>query len=218
MNKEMIKGVISILAVILFFVLASYFIQKNIGFIQDNLDFGIYGMIVFIIVLILSIVAAPVSVIPMIPLASGLWGWIITGFLCIIGWTIGAAVAFWLARKYGVGLVDKIISIDKIYKYQDFFPEKHLFFTVLFLRMVMPVDGLSYFMGLFTKMKFYPYLSATIIGITPFSFVFAYAGTLNIWWQIFFLGLAGIIFCFGIIVSYYSRRLNKKAKHKNKRK
>jgi uncharacterized membrane protein YdjX (TVP38/TMEM64 family) len=40
--------------------------------------------------------------------------------------------------------------------------------------MVIPVDILSYVVGLLTNMSLWKYTLATIIGITPFSFIFSY--------------------------------------------
>jgi len=37
------------------------------------------------------------------------------------------------------------------------------------LRMVLPVDILSYALGLFSNISFIRYMLATIIGVTPFS-------------------------------------------------
>jgi len=41
--------------------------------------------------------------------------------------------------------------------------------------MAIPVDVLSYTLGLFTSISFSRYLLATFIGVIPFAFFFAYA-------------------------------------------
>jgi len=56
--------------------------------------------------------------------------------------------------------------------------------------MTVPVDVLSYVLGLFSRMKSAPYFFATLIGVAPFAFVFAYAGTLPFLYQMEALGLA----------------------------
>lgn len=40
---------------------------------------------------------------------------------------------------------------------------------------VVPVDILSYAVGLFVPMSYSAYLAATVLGVTPFAFVFAYS-------------------------------------------
>jgi len=211
MNKEKINAILGLFIILILFVLCSYFVQNNLDLIQKYIGVGIFGIFVYVLMLIVSIVFAPVSVIPLIPLASGLWGWKIAGILNIIGWTIGACIAFILARKYGAPLVDKLFSMKKINDLEKYIPEKHLFLGVVFFRMVTPVDGLSYVLGLFTKMSFTSFTLATIIGITPFAFIFAYAGTLALEYQILFLTLAIFVFLFGIWVAYgnYKKRMRK---------
>ena len=81
-----------------------------------------------------------------------------------------------------------------------------LFLTVVFFRMVIPVDGLSYFLGLFSKMSFKSYTLATVIGITPFALVFAYAGGLNIYYQIGALAIAFLIFLIAVLIGNYRKK------------
>ncbi|MBS3072466.1 TVP38/TMEM64 family protein [Candidatus Pacearchaeota archaeon] len=212
-TKSKLNAAISIALIIILFLFVSYLVQTNIDYIRNNLDYGINGMIFYIIALVISIVFAPVSVVPLIPIASGLWGWQITGLLNIIGWSLGAVIAFLISRKYGVPLVSKLLPIKKLYDFEKYLPEKHLFFVVVFFRMVTPVDGLSYVLGLFTRMSFVSFTLATVIGITPFSFIFAYAGTLNLWYQILFLTIAFLVFLLGVLIAY----LNYKRKEKSRK-
>jgi len=64
-------------------------------------------------------------------------------------------------------------------------PKENLFLGIIFLRMVIPVDILSYALGLFSKIKTRDYLLATIIGVSPFAFIFAYLGRMPFYYQIF---------------------------------
>jgi len=170
-------------------------VQENIDFVRENIDFGIWGMLLYTLIVIASIVFAPVAVMPLMPLASGLWGWQITALLSIVGWTIGAAIAFGIARKYGKKLIKKIVSLNEIEEFEKRIPKKNIFLTIVFLRMTVPVDGLSYLFGLFSRISFKTYILATIIGITPFSIAFSYAGGISIVWQGAALAIAlGILF------------------------
>ncbi len=210
-TRSRLNAAISIILIVILFLLISYLVQQNIDYVRNVLDYGIYGKMAYILMLIISIVFAPVSVVPLIPIASGLWGWKVTGILNVIGWSLGAITAFLISRKYGVPLVSKLIPIKKLYNFEKYIPEENLFLAVVFFRMVTPVDGLSYILGLFTRMSFFSFTLATIIGITPFSFVFAYAGTLSILYQILSLGAAFFIFLLGILIAYFNyKRKNKK--------
>lgn len=194
------KSILGILIIIILFVLFSYFVQTNLGFFEDLIGEGVSGMLIYVLIKIIAIVVAPVSTLPLVSVASNLWGGFIAGVLNIIGWTIGAMIAFMLARKYGVDLIKKFVPIKKINKLEGRIPEENIFWSVVFLRMVIPVDILSYALGLFSKMKARDYLLATIIGIIPFAFILAYIGALPFYYQLIVLLIAGIILLVGLII------------------
>src|SRR3989344_7364827 len=112
MISKKFKSVIGLALVVALFMIASYLVQKNSGFFYSYLNMGGFGMVLFVFIMILSIVIAPVSSMPLLPIASGMWSWQIAGILSIIGWTIGAVIAFLLAREYGVNLVGKVLPMD----------------------------------------------------------------------------------------------------------
>lgn len=198
------KTVLSLLLIIFLFLLASYLIQNNIGNIDDYIVDGYYGALIFVFIEIIATVFAPISAIPLLPLMSETYGWFIAGLLSIVGWTIGSVIAFMLARRYGAPLVRKLISLEKISEIEKKIPETNFFWSIVFLRMVLPVDILSYVLGLFSKVKFNIYFWATLIGITPFAFVLAYLGTLPLYYQVSFF-ITGILF---LILGYllYKKR------------
>lgn len=206
MKKEAINSLFGILLIILFFIFSSYLIKNNIFNIKSYFDYGITGVIIYLILVIVSIVIAPISVVPFMPLASNLWGWKATALLSILGWTIGAMIAFILARKYGVDLVKNLIDLKKIQKLEKLIPEENLFFTIVLLRMITPVDGVSYFFGLFSRISFKKFTLATIIGITPFAFIISYLGTVPIIYQILVFSIMFIILFSGLIITYYIKR------------
>ncbi|OIO41598.1 hypothetical protein COU56_03160 [Candidatus Pacearchaeota archaeon CG10_big_fil_rev_8_21_14_0_10_31_9] len=209
-TKSRTNAALSLVFIVALFLLISYLVQQNVDYIKSNLYYGINGKLIYIGALIISIVFAPVSVVPLMPIASGLWGWKIAGVLNIIGWSLGAVIAFLISRKYGVPLVSKLIPIKKLRKFEKYIPEENLFLAVVFFRMVTPVDGLSYILGLFTRMSFTSFTLATVIGIAPFSFVLAYAGTLSIGYQILSLSAAFLMFLIGLIIAYFSYKKKNK--------
>ncbi len=143
---------------------------------------------------------APVSALPLLPIASNVFGWVVAGWLSVVGWLIGSAIAFILSRRYGRPLVEKVVSLDKIGKIEKMIPEENLFWSIVFLRMSVPVDILSYVLGLFSHVKFRTYMLASLIGIIPFAFVFSYLGTLGIYYQLLALLIALIIILVGVLV------------------
>lgn len=189
--KDFIKVAGGIVILALLFILASMLADKYQNeiwaFVNDD---GMFGMAAYVLLTVGSVVIAPVSTLPLMPIASAMWGWVMAGILSVVGWTVGAQIAFFLARRYGKPLLQKIISLDKLEKYEKRIPEENIFWTVVFLRMSVPVDILSYAFGLFSRIKSLPYFFATLIGVMPFAFVFAYVGTLPLSYQMGALGLA----------------------------
>ena len=205
LNKEKINAGIGILAILVLFILVSYIVQSNLEYFNNMFGKSFLWMILYVLIVIISIVLAPVSSVPLLPIASLTWGWFIAGVLSIIGWVIGAVFAFILSRKYGVPLVSRFIPFKKINEFERKFPKENLFWSIVFLRMAMPVDVLSYILGLFTCIKFRTYFFATIIGVTPFGFVLAYLGTLSLYYQLIFFIVSMTI----LLMGYYIKNKGK---------
>lgn len=181
------------------FLLSAFLSQKFASDIRRIVgEAEVWGMLLYVGLTILAIVLAPVSTTPLLPLAANLWGGFWAAVLSIIGWTAGAQIAFWIARKYGRPIVEKVIPAKKLQWAEErlsqwFSSKEHFFWTVVFLRMALPVDILSYALGLFTRMNGVHYFFATLIGVTPFGFFFSYAGTFPVQYQIAALTAALII-------------------------
>lgn len=137
--------------------------------------YGANGMLAYVAVTALAVVAAPLSAMPLLPLATASWGPGIAALLSILGWTIGAVLAFLLARTLGRRVIARFVSLEHAERVAQRIIGTNVFVAVLLLRMVVPVDVLSYAVGLFVPIRFGAYVLATIIGVTPFAFVFAYA-------------------------------------------
>lgn len=203
LNKNTLRGVLALIIVAGLFVLASIAASRYENEIQLLVkDGGVFGMSAYVMITIIAVVVAPISTLPLMPLASMLWGWPIAGVLSIIGWAIGAQIAFSIARRFGKSFIEKIISVEKLKTIEERIPKRQLFWSVVFLRMTIPVDVLSYALGLFSQMKSSTYFFATLIGVTPFAFVFAYAGTIPILYQIEFLVVLSIV----LLLWHVSRR------------
>jgi uncharacterized membrane protein YdjX (TVP38/TMEM64 family) len=172
-------------ALIVLFVAVSY-ISSRYGNDIKNLVLlqGVTGMLFYVILLIAAEVVAPVSFLPILPLAVTLWGSLAAAVLSIAGWTVGAVIAFFLARRYGRSLISRLVNLQRIDEIGSAIPEKQIFWAVVFFRIIFPVDILSYALGLFTKMKPKPYVLASLIGISPFAFILSYGVTLPISYQI----------------------------------
>ncbi len=217
-RKDKIKAAIGIIFIVVVFLTISYLIQKDLENIKRLISFGAISMVGYVLILIFATVVAPVNAFPLLPVASSVWGWFITGILSIIGWTIGAVIAFSLARKYGVPLITKFVSLEDIAKYEKIIPEENIFWSIVFLRMSLPVDILSYILGLFSHIKLRTYLFASIIGIAPLAFIFAYIGGLPFKYQViaFVVAVIMLLVGYGINKGYKKYKLIKMLKKQKK--
>jgi len=192
------RETLTFLSVVVFFIAVAVFSYLYTDELKNLVQAqGIIGIIAYLLLLITAVVVAPVSVFPLLPLAVVLWGVFVTVVLNVIGLTIGAMIAFGLARYFGRPLIKKFKFLKKVEELEGIIPEKYLFLTVILLRMIFPVDILSYAIGLFTKMHWFSYLIATFLGILPFYLVFAYGLNLSVKYQI-------LIGAFGILIILFS--------------
>jgi len=211
-RKEQILAIIGIVFIIILFLVTSYLVQRNFNSLRNLIvGFGIYGMLAYILLLIIGVVVAPISVFPVIPLVSRLYGWFIAGILSIVGWTLGSLIAFIIARNYGSPLVRKLVSLEDIDRYEKMIPEENIFWSIVFLRISVPIDALSYILGLVSHIKLRTYIFATLIGVSPGAFIFAYIGTFPVIYQIVAFLAALVILLTGLKIRQVYR-LKKKLK------
>ena len=201
MNPK-IKSLLEILAIILLFALSSYLVRQNIDFLKSIIG-NDFGILFYILIAIFAVVVAPISMMPLIPLASNIFGWIYAAIFSIVGWTIGSFIVFFISRKYGVPLIKKFVSLEKLEKLENKIPKENLFLDLILLRMIIPVDILSYAISLFTKINFRTYALTTIIGIIPFAFAFSYLGTIPLKYQI--IGILIAMFIIGVISEFHKK-------------
>lgn len=197
--KEKIKYVIPIIFIIIIFILASYISQNNLDFLTKYIKGNVLGIIIYIAILIVSAVIAPIDLVFLMPVASAAWGVVPAALLSLIGWTLGSSIVFFLCRRYGVQLIKKLLPLEKINKYERIMPKKNVFLSIIFLRIAMPIDIISYAIGLLTKIRFAPFFFSTLIGFTPLAFFLAYVGTLPMEMQIIGIILFLLIVTIGFL-------------------
>ncbi len=181
-----IKNLISFLLLAIIFIIISIIVKQNIEPIKSfigSVDF-IIGASIYILIAFITTVIAPLSSVPFMLIASNAWGWQVTGILSFFSWSLGSLAAFFIAVKFGKPLIKKFVSLDKLEKYERRMPKENIFWTIVLLRVLIPVDILSYALGIFTKVSYKVYMSATMLGIMPGAFILAYIGIIDIKKQI----------------------------------
>ncbi len=188
----MSKQILSIFFLAILFIAASFFAHQYKGelgaVVGSGGSAGIFGYMLLTAIFVVFVI--PLDIAFLIPLGAEVWGPVPTALISIAGWTLGAAAAFALARRWGSPLVARLIGLERVRAMERRIPRHNLFWLGVVLRMLVSVDILSYALGLFSAMRWREYILATALGVTPFGFFFAYAGTLPLWYQIGAVGCA----------------------------
>ena len=143
-------------------------------------SFGIFTELIFVLLVILEVVVAPMPPLVLYIVAGILFGGFFGGILTLIGNLIGAFIDFKIARNFGKKYVEKKVDKKLKLKFDKFF-EKYAGMSLFILR-VNPFttsDLVSYLSGL-TKIKTSKFLIATGIGLIPMIFLQTYLGDILI--------------------------------------
>jgi len=110
------------------FVVVSYYSSQYSEEIRSLVQKeNFLGIGVYIFITVVAVVVAPVTTVPLIPVAAQIWGPFWAAMLSIVAWVIGSVIAFVLAQKYGRHLVERLISLEKIERIEKFC-QKNIFF------------------------------------------------------------------------------------------
>lgn len=164
------------LVIVLLFIISSVLTKQFEVQLQTLVEgYGYFSSAIFYVILtILSVVLAPLNTLFLLPFASMVWGPTIGALLSIVGWTTGSVIAYYLARTFGRPLVERFVDLKKIDNISTAMPKENIFLWIVVARMTVSVDVLSYALGIFLKVPYTTYALATLIGVSPFAFIFAY--------------------------------------------
>jgi uncharacterized membrane protein YdjX (TVP38/TMEM64 family) len=140
-------------------------------------SYPVLGPIVYILVVTLTIVVAPLHTAPIVPLGAGIWGVPLMTFYIMMGWLLGATLAFLIARYLGRPVLKHFVSVKKIDEYEKYIPEDAEFMAILLLRIAIPFDFMNYAIGLFSRIRFEKYITATAVGFLPYAYLSSIAGS-----------------------------------------
>lgn len=175
------------------------------AFVLEN---ATWSGIIFALLMFIGTVIPPITVFVLIPFMSMLIGPLATVFYSVLGWGLGSMLSFQIARRLGRPFLTKFMSLKRIDEWEARVPKGNEFLTLLLLRIITPVDFLSYALGLFSRVNFWKYSVASFLGVIPFSFVFAYG------YQIFFtrelfsviIALSGLLILVALFIIYKNKK------------
>ncbi len=127
---------------------------------------GIFAPLIYIFLQILQTVLAPIPGGVVSPIGGFLFGW--WGVLWTsIGATIGAGIVFYVSKRFGRSLVEKIIKKEALEKFDFVFGDRAgIIIFLLFLIPGLPDDTICYIGGL-TKVPIKTLLISFFVGRLP---------------------------------------------------
>jgi uncharacterized membrane protein YdjX (TVP38/TMEM64 family) len=173
-----------------------------------------WGLFLYVLLNILDAVIAPGATLPLIPVAVHAWGRIVAGLVTTAGWTVGSLIAFLIARRWGYPIVRKITSLERLRGMKRYIPED-LFWSIALMRLVLPMDLISYAVGLFTDISWSKYMAATALGLIPSALVLAWLGKLPHAYELIAFGIGGAVAVgYVVIVRRRHRRGPRQGSHR----
>jgi uncharacterized membrane protein YdjX (TVP38/TMEM64 family)/copper chaperone CopZ len=138
-------------------------------------EHAVLGAAVYLVAVAASVVLLPLSSLPFLPFAAHLYGVWLTALLSAAGWWVGSLIAFQIARL-GRRYLERLSSLETLDRLERRIPGDVGFGGIVILRMIFPVDIVSFALGLLNELRFSTYAIASLIGILPFALVWSYAG------------------------------------------
>jgi uncharacterized membrane protein YdjX (TVP38/TMEM64 family) len=185
-------------------VAATYFARAHADPLKHFIDrHAFWGVFLYVTLNILDALLLPGATLPLIPVAVRAWGRVPAALVTTAGWTAGSLLAFLIARRWGSPIVRKLTSMERLRRMRRYIPQD-LFVSIALLRLVMPMDVISYVLGLFTDIGWPKYVAATALGLTPPAFVLAYLGKLPRAYDLIAIGV-GVVVAIGWIMAVRRR-------------
>ena len=175
--KDILENVAGLVIVFIAILVAFYFFDlKDVQSFVDR--FGFWAPVVFVFTKASTIVFAPLSGSPLYPVAGALFGFWQGFWILIIGDMLGGAIAFYIARIYGVKITERFIkseaSLMRKILHQLGTVKGFIFARICFIPMP---EIVCYAAGL-TKMPFWQFMLVHLIIDIPVTAAFVGAGAL----------------------------------------
>ena len=216
MNRQKLtsKKILKVILIVIAYLLALYFFY--LGWRSGAIESFVYHHKI-IAPLIYIFVAQSKAIFPVVPgevivvMGVVLFGPVLGFLYAVLGLSIGSAVAFYLARKFGKPFVRWFIGEKRYKKIDKLSGEKTLFaFFIIYLLPGTPDDFVTYFAGL-TEVPFVLFLIICVLGRLPSYIVYAIGGTSlrNLNLKLMLFSWAGIFALVGAILllrRYFEKR------------
>ena len=138
-------------------------------------QFGVFSYLIFFLIVLLEVVAAPIPGAILYAAGGILFGTFVGGTIALVANVVGASIAFFIGKKF---IIKHDKKEDKEKKhYFDRALEKYGGYGIFFLR-VNPItssDIFSYLAGI-SKMNFKKFILGTTLGLLPLIYIQSFLG------------------------------------------
>ena len=212
LNKTFKIAVVSfilIFLIILFWQQLFNFFSNPDKIRSTILKTGFLAPIVFIFLIILQVLIAPIPGQEMGLMSGYIFGPIKGTIYSMIGLTIGSYIAFKLSRVYGAPLVKKLVDKKTFEKFNKIALEKGPFtLFLLYLFPALPDDSICYIAGL-TKIKIKNLVIISAIGRFPGFLVLNLIGAGLYFTTNFSLIFIGLLIVISFLIYFYRNQIEK---------
>jgi uncharacterized membrane protein YdjX (TVP38/TMEM64 family) len=133
------------------------------------------GALMFLLLSAMSAMLMFFSSVLLVPLGIEAWGAPGCFLLLWAGWALGGLVTYSVGRGLGRPVVEKLLSAEKIARYEARVPAGASFGTALLVQLAFPSDVVGYFFGLL-RYRFRTYLLALLCAEFPYAFGTVFLG------------------------------------------
>jgi len=153
------------------------------------------AIMVFILTAALAALISPLTNIPLVPIATLIWGPFLTTIFLLVGWLVGDIIAYVIGRHLGHKIVCYIVSAEKLEEWSNVVKKHTNFRRALFLRVALPAE-LGYAFGII-RYHFGYFMLITFFAELPLAIVSTYASEAVLYGDTMkFFGFTGILFAF----------------------
>ena len=178
-RKRTVFIIIVMLIVSLFYLLSTTGyrdILENSALLKSNIyELGSLGPLIIILSMMIAIIMSPIPSAPIALAAGALYGHTWGTLYVLIGSSLGAIIAFSIARLLGYDILQRWFGGKLAVNWPG---SQNTLMGIVFFSRLLPFvsfDIVSYIAGL-TALSFWRFCIATIVGIAPASFLLAHFG------------------------------------------
>lgn len=151
------------------------------------------GIVTFVVIgLILSLLPA-VSTLPLVPIATTLWGWQTASLVTMALWTLGSQIQFTIARRVGERRMKWFFHADQA-KTIRALVSTNAWSRAVLLRIVLDGELVSYAYGFFSHLSGFAFFTSTLVGVIVPAIFYCYIGAMPLWVQLVAMATGGLIF------------------------